>query len=150
MRKVAPALKLRTSEGEVDETLQAIITHRYRVMQEYARLVKATAKTEFAALKTRAERGELELPKLRQLLKDFRADAATLADAQRERLAGVLAHSEALKKLYQARQDLARLWSRSTESKEQLASRWRAWRQNAESSGIASLQAFSMRLARFA
>ncbi|MBL8311433.1 MAG: fatty acid desaturase [Burkholderiales bacterium] len=150
VRKVAPALKLRTSEGEVDETLQAIITHRYRVMQEYARLVKATAKSELAALKARAERGEIELPKLRQLLKDFRADAATLADAQRERLAAVLAHSEALKKLYQARQDLARLWSRSTESKEQLAARWSAWRKSAESSGIASLQAFSLRLARFA
>ena len=55
VRKVAPALKIRTTEGEVDETLQAIITHRYRVMQEYARVVKATAKAEFAARKAREE-----------------------------------------------------------------------------------------------
>jgi len=150
VRKVAPALKLRTSEGDVDETLQAIITHRYRVMQEYTRLVKRTAKAEFAALKARAEAGEIELPNVRQLVKDFRADASTLADVQRARLAAAFAHSDALKKLYQMRQELTSLWGRSTESKEQLVQRWRAWRANAESSNIAPLQAFSHRLARFA
>ncbi len=150
VRKVAPALKLRTSEGDVDETLQAIITHRYRVMQEYTRLVKRTAKAEFAALKARAEAGEIELPNVRQLVKDFRADASTLADAQRARLNAAFAQSDALKKLYQMRQELTSLWGRSTESKEQLVQRWRAWRANAESSNIAPLQAFSQRLARFA
>ena len=150
VRKVAPALKLRTIEGDVDETLQAIITHRYRVMQDYARLVRRTAKFEFAALKLRAEKGEIELPNFKQLLKDFRADAASLADVQRARLAAALAHSDALNKLYQMRQDLTALWGRSTESKDQLAVRWKAWRNNAESSGIAALQAFSNRLARFA
>ena len=150
VRKVAPALKLRTSEGDVDETLQAIITHRYRVMQDYARLVRRTAKIEFASLKSRAEKGEIELPNFKQLLKDFRADAVTLADAQRARLAEAFIHSEALKKLYQMRQDLTALWGRSTESKDQLAIRWQAWRKNAEGSGIAPLQAFSNRLARFA
>lgn len=150
VRKVAPALKLRTIEGDVDETLQAIITHRYRVMQDYARLVRRTAKVEFAALKLRAENGEIELPNFKQLLKDFRADAATLADVQRARLAEAFAHSDALKKLYQMRQDLTALWGRSTESKDQLAVRWQAWRKNAEGSGIAPLRAFSNRLARFA
>ena len=150
VRKVAPSLKLRTSEGDVDETLQAIITHRYRVMQDYAVVVKATAKAEFAALKARAERGEIELPQFRQLLKDFRADAATLADAQRARLAVAFAHSDALKKLYQARQDLAAIWARSTESQDQLTARWQAWRKSAETSGVVRLQAFSNRLARFA
>ncbi len=150
VRKVAPALKLRTGEGDVDETLQAIITHRYRVMQEYTRLVKRTAKAEFAALKARAEAGEIELPNVRQLVKDFRADASTLADAQRARLNAAFAQSDALKKLYQMRQELTSLWGRSTESKEQLVQRWRAWRANAESSNIAPLQAFSQRLARFA
>ena len=150
VRKVAPALKLRTSEGEVDATLQAIITHRYRVMQDYARLVRRTAKMEFAVLKARAEKGEIELPNFKQLLKDFRADAATLADVQRTRLAEAFLHSDALKKLYQMRQDLTALWGRSTESKDQLAIRWQAWRKNAEGSGIAPLKAFSNRLARFA
>ena len=150
VRKVAPALKLRTSEGDVDETLQAIITHRYRVMQEYTRLVKRTAKAEFAALKARAEAGEIELPNVRQLVKDFRADASTLADVQRARLNAAFAQSDALKKLYQMRQELTSLWGRSTESKEQLVQRWKAWRSSAESSNIAPLQAFSQRLARFA
>jgi stearoyl-CoA desaturase (Delta-9 desaturase) len=153
VRKVAPALKLRDAahgEGETHDTLEAIITHRYRVMQDYAKVVKQTAKAEFENLKARAERGEIHLPDLRQTLKDFRADAATLADAQRARLAALFAHSEALKKLYQMRQELAALWGRSTESKEQLISRWKQWRTSAEDSNIAPLRAFSMRLARFA
>ena len=150
VRKVAPALKLRTVEGDVDATLQAIITHRYRVMQDYAVVVKATAKAEFAALKSRVEKGEIELPHFRQLLKDFRTDAATLADAQRTRLAVAFAHSDALKKLYQARQDLAAIWARSTETQDQLTARWQAWRKSAEGSGVVPLQAFSNRLARFA
>jgi stearoyl-CoA desaturase (Delta-9 desaturase) len=153
VRKVAPALKLRDrahGDGETHHTLEAIITHRYRVMQDYAKVVKQTAKAEFESLKARAERGEIHLPDLRQTLKDFRADAATLADVQRARLAALFAHSEALKKLYHMRQDLAALWSRSTESKEQLITRWKQWRTNAEDSNIAPLRAFSMRLARFA
>jgi stearoyl-CoA desaturase (Delta-9 desaturase) len=153
VRKVAPALKLRAveqNEAESHLTLEAIITHRYRVMQDYAKVVKLTAKAEFDNLKARAERGEIHLPDLRQTLKDFRADATTLADAQRARLANLFAHSEALKKLYQMRQDLAALWGRSTESREQLITRWKEWRSNAEGSNIAPLQAFSQRLARYA
>jgi stearoyl-CoA desaturase (delta-9 desaturase) len=153
VRKMAPKLKLRetaASEAESHQTLDAIIAHRYRVMQEYAGVVKRTAKAEFESLKARAERGEIHLPDLRQALKDFRADASTLADAQRARLATLFAHSESLKKLYQMKQDLAALWGRSTESKEQLIARWQEWRANAERSNIAPLQAFSTRLARFA
>ncbi len=150
VRKVAPALKIRTTEGEVDETLQAIITHRYRVMQEYARVVKATAKVEFAARKARAGAAAADLPNLRQVLAEFRADAATLADAQRARLAAAFAASDALKQLYQKRQELVALWGRSTESKEQLVARWKQWRASAEGSNIAPLQAFSLRLARYA
>lgn len=153
VRKVAPALKLRAveqGEAESHDTLEAIITHRYRVMQDYAKVVKLTAKAEFDNLKARAERGEIQLPDLRQTLKDFRADASTLADAQRARLATLFAHSEALKKLYQMKQDLAALWGRSTESSDQLIARWKEWRANAEGSNIAPLQAFSLRLARYA
>jgi stearoyl-CoA desaturase (Delta-9 desaturase) len=112
--------------------------------------VKRTAKSEFESLKARAERGEIHLPDLRQALKDFRADASTLADAQRARLANLFAHSEALKKLYQMKQDLTALWGRSTETKEQLLTRWKEWRVSAEGSNIAPLQAFSLRLARYA
>ena len=119
-------------------------------MSRKAAVVRATAKAEFAALKSRVEKGEIELPHFRQLMKDFRADAATLADVQRARLATAFAHSDALKKLYQARQDLAAIWARSTESQDQLKARWQAWRKSAEASGVASLQAFSNRLARFA
>ncbi len=153
VRKVAPTLKLRESavvESDSHATLEAIITHRYRVMQDYARMVKTTAKSEFQSLKLRAERGEIHLPDLRQTLKDFRADASTLADVQRARLAALFAHSEALKKLYQMKQELSALWGRSTESRDQLIARWKAWRASAEGSNIAPLQAFSLRLARYA
>ena len=104
VRKVAPAPKICTTEGEVDETLQAIITHRYRVMQEYARVVKATAKAEFAARKARAGAAAADLPNLRQLLADFRL-MQLRSRMQSGRLAAAFAASDALpKQLYQKRQ----------------------------------------------
>jgi Fatty-acid desaturase len=153
VRKVAPALRLRQApagEHEAAETVHAIITHRYRVMQEYARMMRRTAREEFARLKARAQRGEIDMPHLRQALKDFRADAGSLAEVQRARLAKLFEHSEALRRLYEARQELAALWARSSETREQLTARWLAWRQAAEASGLATLQAFSQRLARYA
>jgi len=48
------------------------------------------------------------------------------------------------------RQELAALWSRSTDSSEQLLARLQDWCHRAESSGIAPLAQFSMQLKRYA
>jgi stearoyl-CoA desaturase (delta-9 desaturase) len=48
------------------------------------------------------------------------------------------------------RQELAGLWSRSTDSTDQLLARLQDWCRRAESSGIAPLAQFSMQLKAYA
>ena len=48
------------------------------------------------------------------------------------------------------REELAHLWSRSTESREQLLHRLQDWCRRAETSGIAPLEQFSLQLKRYA
>ncbi|MCS6997598.1 MAG: fatty acid desaturase [Casimicrobiaceae bacterium] len=153
VKRVAPTLKLRKAPVEASDaqaTVHAIITHRYRVMREYGRMLYRTAQKELSQLKAKAARGEIDLPNLGQVLRDLRVDAQALADQQRERLAAVFAHSETLAKLYQAREELAALWRRSSATREELAEYWIKWRQAAEASNIPALRAFSSRLTRFA
>jgi stearoyl-CoA desaturase (delta-9 desaturase) len=48
------------------------------------------------------------------------------------------------------RAELSALWSRSTESSEQLLARLQDWCRRAEASGIAPLAQFSLQLKRYA
>jgi stearoyl-CoA desaturase (delta-9 desaturase) len=139
IRRVAPKLKFDRAKAQADlETLQAIITHRYAVLTSYARSLKAIYAVEFAQLRERAAKRELK--------RWMKADAKALADAERARLEQALAASKVLETLYAMRRDLAALWERSTESREQLLQRLQDWCRRAEASGIAPLQQFSQRL----
>ncbi len=69
---------------------------------------------------------------------------------EKVKLQSVLARSEQLRTLYQMRQDLIAVWSRSTASREQLVKQLQDWCQRAESSGIASLSQFSLKLRCYA
>ena len=66
------------------------------------------------------------------------------------RLAVTLAASRQLQKVYAMREELSSLWSRSTESSEQLLSRLQDWCRRAEMSGIDPLARFSFTLKRYA
>ena len=64
----------------------------------------------------------------------------------RARLASTLEQSTALKTIYAIRRDLAALWARSTDSREELIARLQDWCHRAEASNIVALQSFSRRL----
>ena len=148
IRRVAPKLKLDASKPEADHaTLQAIITHRYQVATTYARALKAACRSEIDTLRERA-RG-VELPS-RARLKRWLTDPDTLPEGERSRLAHVAEHSKTLAKVVAMRAELSALWSRSTESSEQLLARLQDWCRRAEASGIAPLAQFSMRLRSYA
>src|SRR5262249_29537451 len=131
-------------------TLQAVITHRYRVATAYARSLKAACALELAALKARAADRASELPNVRSLKRWLLADPATLSEANRAKLADALATSKGVATIYAMRQELASLWERSTESSEQLLARLQDWCHRAEASGIAPLAQFSLQLRRYA
>jgi len=153
VRKVAPKLKLDRAKPAADfETLQAVITHRYLVLTSYARSVKQTCAREVLHLREKAHRGELsvEMPSLRRVRQWLHMDAKALPEPERVHLATTLESSTVLHTVYGMRQELAALWERSTESREQLLARLQDWCHRAESSGIASLQQFSRQLRSYA
>ncbi len=77
-------------------------------------------------------------------------DQNTLKPTEKAELLSVLAKSDRLKTIYQMRQELIALWSRSTASSEQLVRQLQDWCQKAEASGIEALSQFSLRLRSYA
>ncbi|MCL4760620.1 MAG: fatty acid desaturase [Burkholderiales bacterium] len=154
VRKVAPKLQVAHAKSAPDlATLHAVITHRYAVATSYARSLKATCAAEIKALRARVRSGELagiEVPSVRRLKGWLSAEPAALKPAERASLARALAASSALATIYAMREELSALWSRSTESSEQLLARLQAWCHQAERSGIESLANFSFTLRRYA
>jgi len=153
VRKVAPKLQYAKPKLVPDHvTLQAVITHRYAVATSYARSLKAACAAELAHLRERAKRGELKLdvPSLRRVKQWMSTEPSALPPAERARLSVTLAASRQLQKIYAMREELSSLWSRSTESSEQLLARLQDWCHRAEMSGIDPLARFSFTLKRYA
>jgi len=152
VRKIAPRLKLNRAKLEADpETLQSVITHRYAVLTSYARSLKQTYAIEVARQRARVRRGELTpMPSFRRLRHWFLVDENALAETDRAQLASTLEQSAALKTIYAMRRDLAALWARSTDSREELLARLQEWCRRAEASNIVALKNFSRRLRSYA
>ena len=150
VRKVAPKLKLESGKLAPDfDTLQAVITHRYAVLTSYARTLKATYRTEILTLRERSK-GALDGDSLKRLKVWINADATKLPEAARAKLEVALANSKPLHTLCAMRQELATIWERSNDTREQLLHRLQDWCRRAEASGIPTLARFSQNLRQFA
>jgi stearoyl-CoA desaturase (delta-9 desaturase) len=153
VRKVAPRIRFDREKLHADlETLQSVITHRYAVLTSYASSLRQACATEIASLRARARTGELavDIPSLRRLRHWFQSDVQKLAESERARLASTLESSKALHTMYVMRQELATLWERSNDSREQLLARLQDWCHRAEASDIAPLRNFSRKLRSYA
>jgi stearoyl-CoA desaturase (delta-9 desaturase) len=149
VRKTAPKVKLDPSKWEVDaQTLQAVIAHRYDVLARYARSMKRSSKVEIAAL--RAAGHDFTAVKARAIRKWLHRDANELPAEQRAHLERVLEASPALRTTWSMRQELTRVWQRSTLSTEQLVHQLKDWCERAEKSNVAPLVEFSRRLRSYA
>ena len=126
-----------------------MITHRYAVLSNYARTLKATYRTEILTLRERSK-GSLDGDSLKRLKDWIQADAHTLPAATRAKLEVALANSKPLHTLCAMRQELAAIWERSNDSREQLLHRLQDWCKRAEASGIPTLARFSQDLRQFA
>ena len=145
VKKIAPKVALAPAKMQCDQdTLHAVITHRYDVLARYARSLKRTCSDEVARLKVRAVRVD------RSMLKRWlHIDEHKLPAPERERMREVLRNSKVLDTVYSMRQELTTLWQRSTATKEQLVHQLEDWCHRAELSGIVALQDFSRRLRRY-
>ncbi|POZ62288.1 DesA family fatty acid desaturase [Chromobacterium alticapitis] len=144
VRRVAPQLAQDPSRPQLDlEHLQAIVANRYAIAARYARELKA---------EYYAELGKLNLPELpstmlgRKMKIWLKQDAKDTPEAERAQLAQLLEQSQVLATIYNMRQELTRLWERSSLTREQLLNELQDWCGRAEASGIAALQRFSLSL----
>ncbi|HTO45781.1 MAG TPA: fatty acid desaturase [Burkholderiales bacterium] len=146
VKKLAPKIRFELGKARCDlQTLQAVITHRYDVVQRFARSLKATLANELERAKTRGHADDTHL--LRRWLQRETKD---LLVSEQARLQEVLNSSRVLATVYSMRQELSALWARSTASKEQLLHQLEDWCRRAERSGIAPLEAFSRTLRGYA
>jgi stearoyl-CoA desaturase (delta-9 desaturase) len=147
VRKRAPKVKLDPSKFEVDaQTLQAVIAHRYDVLANYAKSMKSACALEIATLRAKGH----DSSALKALRKWLHQDARDLPEMHREKVDVVLASSPMLKTTASMRQELTRLWERSTLTTEQLVSQLKDWCERAEQSNVPQLVAFSRRLRYYA
>ena len=147
VRKQAPKVKLDPSKWEVDATtLQAVIMHRFDVMANYAKTVKRTYKLEIAQLQAKGH----DCKAMVAVRKWLHRDRAVIPARHQERLDQVVASNAALKTSLTMRQELVRLWERSTLSTEQLVHQLKDWCERAEKTEIAPLVEFSHRLRSYA
>jgi stearoyl-CoA desaturase (delta-9 desaturase) len=147
VRKQAPKVKLDPSKWEVDaQTLQAVIAHRFDVMANYAKSMKRTSALEMARLR---EDGHDHAP-VQAVHKWLHRDQATVPAEHRARIERVLETNPAIKTTWSMREELARLWERSTLNTEQLVHQLTDWCERAEKSEVPPLVEFSRRLRSYA
>jgi stearoyl-CoA desaturase (delta-9 desaturase) len=149
VRKTAPKVKLDPSKWEIDAaTLQAVILHRYDVMTNYAKSIKRAASMEIQSLRDKGMDGSaLTLKKVRKWL---HLDEAVVPQRHRETISQVVDSAPALKTTIRMKQELARVWERSTLNTEQLVSQLKDWCERAEKSNVEPLVQFARRLRCYA
>ena len=147
VRKQAPRVKLDPSKWEVDAaTLQAVIAHRFDVMANYAKSMKRTSRLEIERLRAKGA----DYAPVQAVRKWLHRDVATVPAAHRERIAKVLEANPALQTTWSMREELTRIWERSTLNTEQLVSQLKDWCERAEKSNVLPLVEFSHRLRSYA
>jgi stearoyl-CoA desaturase (delta-9 desaturase) len=145
VRKTPPHLIAGPVKPVADaKTLEAIIANRYEVMAGYAKALKATCGKEIERLKAQGQ--SARLADLRIARRWLHRDDAVVPAALKARLATALHVSPALAKAVAMREELRQLWTRTNVSAEQLVLDLQAWCRQAEASGIAALEEFSLRL----
>jgi stearoyl-CoA desaturase (delta-9 desaturase) len=148
VKKVAPEPKFDSRKSAVDlETLQAVVANRYEVMAKYTKTLRKAWAVEVASLR---EKAQIEANRLKSAKQLLQVEPSKLLASQKQQLQEVLQHSAVLKTMHEMREELAQIWERSTNSREQLVQQLQDWCARAEASGIQTLQEFSLRLRTYA
>jgi len=147
VRKVAPVPRLSKPRALVDQqTLQAVIAHRYDLMAAYGRSLARTCSTEIARLRA-VQPAQAKLIQTAQ--RWLHLDASRWTAQDRASAGEVFAASSAIQKVVEMRAELASTWERSNASAEQLLAHLQDWCRRAEGSGVAALQEMALRLRRY-
>ncbi len=143
VKKTPPKLAFGAVRPVADEkTLEALVANRYEIMAGYAKSMRRAFKDELAAVKAASADAAVVQAARRWLHRDVENVPAGVVP----QLALARAASPVLDKMVVMREELRQLWLNRQHTREQLAADLQAWCHQAEASGIAALQEFSMRL----
>lgn len=135
VKKLPPRLRFGAVRPVADEqTLEALIAHRYEVMARYARSMHR----ELKRLQPDAS--------LRTVRRWLHRDAEKLPAAALPQFAQARAAHPALDQMLTMREELRQLWLSTTHTRAQLTAELQSWCRRAEGSGIAALRDFALRL----
>ncbi len=150
VRKVALAPKLVAPRPAVDQhTLQAVIAHRYDLMQAYGRAFGRTVREEVARVRRAGGTQWRAMHGAGKLFQAAGQEVEAVSAPARARLKEVIAPSEVLQKLVEMREELAKTWERSHLTPDQLLAHLQQWCVRAEASGVRALQEMALRMRRY-
>jgi stearoyl-CoA desaturase (delta-9 desaturase) len=150
VKNVAGRIRLDRSKTECDfDTLQAVITHRYDVLAKYARYLAGLTQQEVERLAHRVS-VPAGAPAVAELARSLHREAIDLDEGERAAVGTLLDHSTALRTIYQMREELVSIWTRSNATRDQLLRQLQDWCVRAEQSDISGLKRFSRLLRCYA
>lgn len=146
VNRVAPHPVFVEDKAVIDvDTVRALIQHRFQVMARYRKEVIAPV---FLEEKARAsEATEAFFTRAKALL---HLEDSLISDRAKERLQQLTENNETLQAIYLQRQKLQDIWSRTSQSSQEMLEALLQWCQEAEQSGIRALQEFADKLKAYA
>ncbi|MBF8755290.1 delta-9 fatty acid desaturase DesA [Pseudomonas guariconensis] len=142
VQRVAPIAHRVEGKAHLDmDTAMAILNNRFQIMAQYRKLVIAPlVKQELARVDTSVRH---HFRRAKRLLS---RETSLLQDRHHMRIESMLAHSQALKTIYEKRLALQQIWARTSANGHDMLAAMKDWVHEAEASGIQALRDFADQL----
>ncbi|QXI48081.1 delta-9 fatty acid desaturase DesA [Pseudomonas anuradhapurensis] len=142
VQRVAPIAHRVAGKASLDmDTAMAILNNRFQIMAQYRKLVIGPlVKQELARVDASVRH---HFRRAKRLLS---RETSLLQDRHHVRIESMLAHSQALKTIYEKRLALQQIWARTSANGHDMLAAMKDWVHEAESSGIHALRDFAAQL----
>ncbi|GLO14278.1 aminotransferase [Pseudomonas putida] len=142
VQRVAPIAHRVAGKANLDmDTAMAILNNRFQIMAQYRKLVIGPlVKQELARVDASVSH---HFRRAKRLLS---RETSLLEDRHHMRIESMLAHSQALKTIYEKRLALQQIWARTSANGHDMLAAMKDWVHEAETSGIHALRDFAAQL----
>ncbi len=139
VRRTAPIAHRVEGKQTLDmDTAMAILNNRFQIMAQYRKLViKPAVRSELARM------DESVRHLFRRAKRLLSRETSLLDDRHQARIQTMLEHSQALKVIYEKRLALQQIWGRTSANSHEMLQALKDWCNQAEESGIKTLQEFA-------
>ncbi|ANC79540.1 delta-9 fatty acid desaturase DesA [Pseudomonas putida] len=142
VQRVAPIAHRVAGKASLDmDTAMAILNNRFQIMAQYRKLVIGPlVKQELARVDASVRY------RFRRAKRLLSRETSLLEDRHHVRIESMLAHSQALKTIYEKRLALQQIWARTSANGHDMLAAMKDWVHEAETSGIQALRDFAAQL----